>query len=450
MRKSALGVVAAVVVSATVFGGASAFAASPPTGTPVTVSVDSARGSQVGNGFAGFSYEKNEVGADLFDTSNTNLVNLFRLLGPNVIRIGGNQVDRVNWNAAGAGGNILEVAPSDVTKLAGFLRATHWKVIYGIDLKLNTSANAASEAQFAAQALGNSLQAFEIGNEPDFYDTQAQYEAAFSQYVGAIKAVAPDVTFDGPGQAKGTQWDTTFGLDQKANSLTILSDHTYIDSAANANIPEMMASNAPGGKLQKTEAAMQKAQQASGIGTWRMTETNSFFNGGATGVSDTAAASLWSLDYMSGIAAHGGVGINFHGGGTSKYTPITFSGNTVTGVQGVYYGELLWVMAGTGAYHSASVNGSPDVTSWGIGRNVFVNNKGATPVTATITLPSFALIAAAFTMTAPSLGSTAITIGGAAVSASGAFHPVPHVMPVFGTKVTVTVPAGSAVLVDTL
>jgi hypothetical protein len=107
-------------------------------------------------------------------------------------------------------------------------------------------------------------------------------------------------------------------------------------------------------------------------------------------------------------------------------------------------------MAGTGAYHSASVNGSPDVTSWGIGRNVFVNNKGATPVTATITLPSFALIAAAFTMTAPSLGSTAITIGGAAVSASGAFHPVPHVMPVFGTKVTVTVPAGSAVLVDTL
>jgi len=450
MRKSALGAALAVLMAGTVFGGASAFAATPPTSTPVTVSVDSARGSQIDSGFAGFSYEKNQVGADLFDVSNTNLVNLFRLLGPNVIRIGGNQVDRVNWNAAGPGGNILEVAPSDVTKLAGFLRATNWKVIYGVNLKLNTSANAANEAQFAAQALGNTLQAFEIGNEPDFYDTQAQYEAAFSQYVGAIKAVVPDASFDGPGLAKGVQYAAAFGTDEKANSLTILSDHTYIDSAANANIPEMMASNAPGGKLQNTEVGMQKAQTTSGIAAWRMTETNSFFNGGALGVSDTAAASLWSLDYMSGIAAHGGVGINFHGGGTSKYTPITFACNTVTGVQGVYYGQLLWVLAGTGAYHSATVSGSPDVTSWGIGRNVFVNNKGATPVTATITLPSFALVAAAFTMTAPSLGSTAITIGGAAVSASGAFHPVPHVMPVFGTKITVTVPAGSAVLVDTL
>jgi len=246
MRKSALGAVAAVLVSATVFGGASAFAASPPTSTPVTVSVDSARGSQVDSGFAGFSYEKNQVGADLFDVSNTNLVNLFRLLGPNVLRIGGNQVDRVNWNAAGPGGSILEVAPSDVTKLAGFLRATNWKVIYGVNLKLNTSANAANEAQFAAQALGSSLMAFEIGNEPDFYNTQAQYEANFNEYVGAIKAVVPDASFDGPGLAKGVQYAAAFGTDEKANSLTILSDHTYIDSAANANIPEMMASTAPG------------------------------------------------------------------------------------------------------------------------------------------------------------------------------------------------------------
>jgi hypothetical protein len=449
MRKSALGAVAAVLVSATVFGGATAFAATPPTSTPVTVSVDSARGSQVGSGFAGFSYEKNQVGADLFDVSNTNLVNLFRLLGPNVIRIGGNQVDRVNWNAAGPGGNILEVAPSDVTKLAGFLRATNWKVIYGINLKLNTSANAANEAQFAAQALGSSLMAFEIGNEPDFYNTQAQYEANFSEYVGAIKAVVPNALFDGPGLAKGVQYAAAFGTDEKANGLTILSDHTYIDSAANANIPEMMASTAPGGKLENTEAQMQKAQQASGIGQWRMTETNSFFNGGALGVSDTAAASLWSLDYMSGIAAHGGVGINFHGGGTSLYTPIKFSGNTETGVQGVYYGELLWVLAGTGAYHTATVTGSPDVTSWGIGRNVFVNNKGAVPVTATVTLATPAFIAASFTLTAPSLQSTAITIGGSPVSASGQFRPIPHLQPVFGTTVKVTVPAGSAVLVDT-
>jgi hypothetical protein len=450
MRKSALGAALAVLMAGTVFGGASAFAATPSDGTPVTVSVDPANGSQVGKGFAGFSYEKNQVGGDLFDTSNTNLVRLFRLLGPNVLRIGGNQVDRINWNANGAGGSLLEVAPADVTKLGGFLRATGWKVIYGIDLKLNTAANAASEAQFATQALGNSLQAFEIGNEPDFYDTQAQYEASFNEYVSAIKAVVPDAKFDGPSLAKGTSWDATFGADEKNNGLIILSDHTYIDSAANANIPEMMASNAPGGKLQNTEAAMEKAWTTAGTPQWRMTETNSFFSGGALGVSDTEAASLWSLDYMAGIAAHNGVGINFHGGGTSKYTPITFAGNTPTSVQGVYYGQLLWVLAGTGAYHSAAVAGSPDVTSWGIGRNVFVNNKGATPVTATVTLARPAFIAAEFTLTAPSLTSLNVTIGGSSVGADASFRPIPQLKPVFGNKITITVPANSAVLVDTL
>jgi hypothetical protein len=450
MRKSALGAVVAVLASAMVFSGASAFAASPNDSTPVTVSVSSADGSRVGSGFAGFSYEKNQVGLDLFDASNTNLVNLFRLLGPNVIRIGGNEVDRINFNPAGAGGLTTEVAPSDIAKLGGFLRATGWKAIYGIDLKLNTSDNAAAEAQVAAKALGNSLMAFEIGNEPDFYDTQAQYTASFEQYVGAIKAVVPNASFDGPGLAKGTTWDATFGAAEKNNSLTILSDHTYIDSAANANIPEMLASTAPGGHMDTTEAAMEKAQVASGIGQWRMSETNSFFSGGATGVSNVQAASLWSLNYMAGIAAHNGAGINFHGGGTSLYTPITFNGNTATGVQGTYYGQLLWVLAGTGAYHAATVTGSTDVTSFGIGRNVFLVNEGTSPVAATVTLPTPAIAGAEFVETASSLSATDMTIGGSSVAANGQFRPVPKILPIFGSKVVVNVPAGSAILIDTL
>jgi hypothetical protein len=443
--------VVAVLTSATVFGGATAFAATPPpAGTPVTVAVSAANGSQVGTGFAGFSYEKNQVGLDLFDASNTSLVNLFRLLGPNVLRIGGNEVDRINFNPAGAGGLTTEVAPSDIVKLGGFLRATGWKVLYGIDLKLNTAANAAAEAQVAAQALGHSLIAFEIGNEPDFYDTQAQYEASFASYVSAIRAVVPNASFDGPSLAKGTSWDATFGTDEKANGLTILSDHTYIDSAANANIPEMLASTAPGGHLDTTEAAMQKAQAASGIAQWRMSETNSFFNGGATGVSNVQAASLWSLNYMAGIAAHGGAGINFHGGGTSLYTPITFNGNMETGVQGVYFGQLLWVLAGTGAYHAATVTGGTGVTSWAIGRNVFLDNEGTTPITATVTLPSAAIAGLEFVETASSMSATDMTIGGSTVSATGQFRPAPKILPILGRKVTVTVPAGSAALIDTL
>src|SRR5262249_46843844 len=119
--------------------------ASAPAATSVTVSVASASSGNVGTGFAGFSYEKDRVGAGMFDARDTNLVNLFRLLGPSALRLGGNLVDIVNWNAHGAGGSAGEIAPSDVTKLAGFLQATGWKAIYGIDLKINTPANAASE-----------------------------------------------------------------------------------------------------------------------------------------------------------------------------------------------------------------------------------------------------------------------------------------------------------------
>jgi len=447
MRKTAFGAVLAVLTSVTVFGGVSAFAASPHANTPVTVSVSATNGSQVGTGFAGFSYEKNQVGADVFNSSDTNLVNLFRLLGPNVLRIGGNEVDRVNWNPNGAGGSALEIAPSDVTKLAGFIRATGWKVIYGIDLKLNTTANAASEALFASQALGSGLVAFEIGNEPDFYDTQAQYEASYSSYVSAIKAKVPGATFDGPGQGKGQSWVNTFGAHEKTRSLSILTSHIYVDSAANATISAMLASNNPGGKLQTAEATMNTGRANNGLPQWRMSETNSFFNGGTTGVSDVEAASLWSLDYLSGVAAHNGAGLNFHGGSTSKYTPIVFNGTQPTSVQGVYYGQLLWVLAGTGAYHSASVSGGSSITAWGIGKNVFVNNKSTSALTVTITLNASATTAHEYVLTAPALTSKSVTVAGSSVSVSGAFNPAPQSVSVSGTRVVINVPADSAALV---
>jgi hypothetical protein len=94
-------------------------------------------------------------------------------------------------------------------------------------------------------------------------------------------------------------------------------------------------------------------------------------------------------------------------------------------VQGVYYGELLWKLAGTGALHTATVTGATNVTSWGIGNNVVVNNMGTAPITVNLTLRSAAFSAWEYTLTSPALDSTAITIAGSGVSASGAFHPVP-------------------------
>jgi hypothetical protein len=199
-------------------GGALSPAASSaalPATTAVSVTVDPASVGDVGTGFAGFSYEKDRVGADVFDVHDTNLVNLFRLLGPSVLRIGGNLVDIVNWNASGAGGFASEIAPPDVVKLAAFVKAAGWKVIYGINLKTNTPANAASEAQFAAHALGSSLLSFSIGNEPEFYKTESAYEGSFASFTAAIRAKVPGAVFDGPEVDSTKSWMAPFAAHEK-------------------------------------------------------------------------------------------------------------------------------------------------------------------------------------------------------------------------------------------
>src|SRR5579859_258296 len=448
------GVIAVLATAAAVTAGtvAAQAASSPQRAAAVRITVSTTRAGTVDAGFAGFSYEKDRIGAGVFDAGDTNLVNLFRLLGPSVLRLGGNLNDVARWNPAGKGGSASEVAPSDVTKLAAFLKATGWSAIYGINLKTNTTANAASEAAFAAHALGTSLLAFEVGNEPNFYRTESTYETSFNAYVAAIRKVVPGAVFDGPGQGDSTSWVNTFAAHEKNNGLTILSTHIYIGNQTGATIAGMLASNSSG-RLPNADAVMDHAQSTNGIPQWRMTEANSYFHGGKAGVSDVEAASLWSLDFMNGIAVRHGSGVNFHGGTSTQfplnYTPIQFSGIKPTGVQGVYYGELLWSMAGTGALHTTTVTGASNVTAWGIGNNVIVNNEGTSALTITLTLSAKASTAHGYVLTAPSLTSTAITIAGSPVGVTGSFTPSPQTLTVTGTTVTLTVPAHSAALVLT-
>jgi hypothetical protein len=226
--------------------------------------------------------------------------------------------------------------------------------------------------------------------------------------------------------------------------------HTYISENTSASISGMLASTAPGGGLARQWSAIAAAKAAGGIGQWRMTEANSYSHGGAAGVSDVQAAALWALDFMYGIASHDGAGVNFHGGTSTQfplhYSPIVFDGLTPTGVQAVYYAELLWSLAGTGTLHAATVSGASGVSAWGIGNNVVVNNKSAAALTVTVRLAAPATKVDGYPLTAPSLTSKAITLAGSGVTASASFHPAPRQLAVSGATVTVAVPPGSAVL----
>ena len=68
---------------------------------PGTVTVNRAMpAGQIGQGFAGFSFEKTHITNGSFTGKNAPLIALFNLLGPTVIRLGADDVDNCTWAPA--------------------------------------------------------------------------------------------------------------------------------------------------------------------------------------------------------------------------------------------------------------------------------------------------------------------------------------------------------------
>jgi len=100
---------------------------------------------------------------------------------------------------------------------------------------------------------------------------------------------------------------------------------------------------------------------------FRLAETNSCYQGGKAGVSDTFASALWGADFdVSALASAGGVGINFHGGGYGVYTPI--AGTVASGftARPIFYGMLLFRANGSGT-PDRSASGRPGERTAGDG-----------------------------------------------------------------------------------
>jgi hypothetical protein len=98
-----------------------------------TVTIGSDTGGSVDSTFVGFSYEKSVLSESLFRANNAALVALFRMLGRGILRVGGNSVNETTWSPQGPGLTKQRTAPRDIDQLAGFLQATDWKVIYGLN-----------------------------------------------------------------------------------------------------------------------------------------------------------------------------------------------------------------------------------------------------------------------------------------------------------------------------
>lgn len=464
----------------------------PRSGAPLTsasLSVTATAAGSIGPAFAGLSYEKSSIIENpyLFTGTNSNLIALFKLLGPSVLRIGGNSVDRNVWTANGAGQTTGQIAPSDVNALAAFVKAAGWQCLYGINLggagpnpytsgsltAATTASLAAEEVAYAVSQFGSSLLGIEIGNECDLYGSTyfsgttwnvSTFETLWSQFRAAIVAQTPGVNVTGPADAGNeSSWTVPFGQWATKSDITLLTQHYYRGNGQSASSTAANLVTADPSLLNDLSVLSAGAKE---IGLpYRMSECNSYYNGGSSGVSDAYCSSLWVVDFLFDCALNGCAGTNFHGGGNGDgYTPIADSSGAVVEARPEYYGILFFTLAGQGTLYSTSLSGtgSLNVTAYAVktasGLNLVVVNKdSAQNLQLAIQLPQSATSATLLEMTqlssgatGPSLSATSgVTIQGASVGANGSFSQgTAYTLNPSGMQLSCYVPFLSAVLIQ--
>lgn len=331
------------------------------------MSVTNTQAGSIVDRFVGLSYEKDTVRKGLwFTSSNSNMIALYRQLGPGILRLGANSADVYTWNASGPGGVVGQVAPADIDSLAGFLRATGWKVIYGVNLASNLPNNTADEVAYAVNALGSNLAGIEVGNEPDLYARHRSgyanwnyqaYQARWQTFYNAILARTSSAPIMGPATAGyASTWTIPFAQD-KAAEIVGITQHYYRGNALSptSNIASLLSYDS---RLDTECHGLYAAASKAGV-PLRITETNSYYNFGPDGVVDSFASALWIIDHFFHLAALGVAGANVHGGGDNPYTPIWDVGGVVTIVRPLYYGMRFFTMLGQGKVYACklSVNG---------------------------------------------------------------------------------------------
>jgi hypothetical protein len=436
--------------------------------TPGSVAVSSHNVGTIGPRFAGLSYEKNSMAVPRFTPDNTDLIGMLKGLGPSLLRMGGNSVDTTKWNPDGAGRTSGQVAPSDIDALAGFLHATDWTLLYGVNLATSTPTAAAAEVAHAVQSLGSSLYGIEIGNECDLYGGKyfqswslQDFEQLWQQFRMAILQAAPDVVVTGPACASHiASWTIPFGQDVNREvdkpQIALLTQHYYRGDGRSPTSTDTELIS-PDTTLTRDLSGLNAGAAAIGI-PFRLAETNSFYSGGATGVSDSYASALWVIDHLFNIALGGGVGANLHGGGSvAAYTPIADNNGSVVEARPEYYGILLFTMVGAGSLLGTSVSAAGiNVTAYAVksisgGLNIVVVNKDERQnLSLTIDCGQMANSAQLLLMTGPALEATSgVEIQGATVGQDGSFVPQQaYTLQTSGNQVMCYVNALSAALLQ--
>jgi hypothetical protein len=457
-------------------------------------------GNKIGDDYTGLSYESAQLGnPNFFCGANAQLAGFMRTLGKSgILRIGGNTSEYSYWTpdpaksanvpnaesmrtgdkanpvafglAAGPDTGHAAPAPVNITPLAirnlrDFLDASGWKLIYGLNMGTGTAENAANEAAYVMDVAGPKLIAFQMCNEPDLFYRNgirkpdydfAQFAVEWQRYYQAIRARVPNAPFAGPATAYNNDWLAPFAKRFK-NDVGFLTHHYYAEGPPTDPSMTIERLLRPNPKLEAELAAMQAASRESGLPI-RLAETNSCFQGGKPGVSDTFASALWSADLMYQLASEDGAGINFHGGGYGWYTAIAGTPEAGFLARPSYYGMLLFAQAGAGQLVESQLApsaASPLLTAYALRGDsgaikVAAFNKNADRgVRLVIEVGVRTNTARVLRLLAPRLDDTAdTTFGGAPVGAGGAWSATrEEILRGENEDWTIELPAASAALI---
>lgn len=421
--------------------------------------------------FLGFGYETSAVAqTNYFSAHNAILIRLYHNLGSQgLIRVGGNISDHTRYVPDGISAvrterGVTIINHRNLSDLAGFARATGWRVMWGLNLGTGSKKAAAQEAVAVTHVLGIHLQSFQIGNEVDLhgryelkYGDFDSYYSNYLAYKSAIRALLPSSVLSGPDVAGNMAWLRAFAKNE-GKDIRLLTHHYYRTGAGtpDASIENLLQ---PDLGWEKRLRQLQAISRDSGV-PFRINEVNSFYGGGKAGVSDTFASALWCLDYMYELAAYGCEGINLEAdinqlGWISYYSPIVHDAAGNCHVRPEYYGMLAFALARGGDLLKLSLQkGDMNLSAYAnkdeLGRLwiTVVNQDLSRDAELTVAVPVGYMRPEAFRLEAPSVTSTnRVSLAGTEVSVEGQWTPgLPENMPVKQGVVELLAPHASALL----
>lgn len=454
-----------------------------PAALQVSLAVDpSTNLAKVPADFMGLSYESGQLAyPDFFSPQNTALIEVFRTLSPTgVLRLGGNLSEFTVWSDTepttppDAGGLVgpdpghreprtFTITPRSIRNLQGFLNATGWRCIYGLNLGGGSLEQAIAEGSFVAKTLGNQLICFQFGNEPDLFKhrdqgnkpwTYDEFLTRWKTFRAAFHEKLPEVAVAGPDTAFNQKWVKQF-MQDVPKEIVLATSHYYAGGPPadpRMNIDLLLH---PGARFENS--CQEALDSARGAGLpFRMSEGNSCYNAGKQGVSDTFASALWAGDFCLQMANLGCVGVNLHGGAHGFYSPIVGSIESGFEARPEYYGLMLaQQFAGRTLHRTTLAAQGANLTAYAAGGGgekclIAIFNKDARDAEVTLTAASYDFKRAAVErLEAPAIDSKlGVRFRGAAVGSDGHLHPLPGVLlKAQGGNLNVRVSAYSAALI---